>query len=360
VFDKLNFIWIASSAFAAGLLVYPERFLFGRTLNYRKVGALSALAIVVLVCLLAIVNYLDIRLLQEVGIPDVRHRAAEFVYLLLATIQGDGVYRFVVRGHHQAFTEHFYLLLVASLVALGGLIGGVASGNLPRRSLAYLSLVMVFLGIQIFLTKRATGPHHFATFAPFWLIFIAVGLSGIAHTMHITNLVNFTQRYSVVLMRLLLGLIVCVVIASSLRLDLIYFEGFKKPQINAHWDLASSVLLTSALEQQPGLELVVAVDWGMATNIQAISDNRLRVIDLWPNFNSASTANDLAWIGPEFVDRGAAFVVHTQGRETFHATRASFLQAIETHGWPLHQVLTIETADGSPYIEVFMSDKAID
>ena len=67
------------------------------------------------------------------------------------------------------------------------------------------------------------------------------------------------------------------------------------------------------------------------------------------------TSNDqLSWIRTEFIDKGAAFVLHAKDRETFPNTRLRFLEALKNNDWPLRHTLTIHTADGQPYIEVYL------
>jgi hypothetical protein len=345
VFDKLNFLWIATSAFAAGILVYPDRFLRGLVIEYKTALTWLGLGLLALVLFVAALNWLDVRLLKEIGVTDIGKRATIFLSLLGMTIQGAGVYNFVIKGEHQAFNSHTYALLAASVVAMWGLLAGIRGGKLSSRPLIYLVLVILFLGIQVFLTKKATGPHHFATFAPFWLIFLAVGLS---------NAVYALQLRRRMLASAMGVLFVALVMATSLRVDMAYLEGFKYTKINTHWDPAASAVLTSALEAHKDVELVVAVDWGIATNVQALSNNRLKVMDLWPLFNENLNEGQVNWIRTEFVEKGAAFVLHVAGREAFPATRLHFLETIRANGWPLRQVLTIKTADAQPYIEVYL------
>jgi hypothetical protein len=144
------------------------------------------------------------------------------------------------------------------------------------------------------------------------------------------------------------------IMATSLRCNLAYLDEFKKTQINSHWDQANSTALTLALESQKGITEVVAVDWGIATNVQALSNNRLRVMDFWSLFNAGLNQDQLSWIRTDFVNKGAAFVVYVEGRETFPLARIHFLDAIREGDWPVRQIMSINSADGQPYIEVYL------
>lgn len=349
LFDKLNFVWIASSAFAAALLLHPDRFFRAGRSGYRRLSIGLVLALAALLLFAAALNALGIRPIDEIGIPDLHERTDVFRILLGQTLRGSGVYDFVTGQPLPAFDVQGRVLVAASLVATGGLIAGLRRGFLPARRLLFLVLTMLFLGIQIFLTRKAAGPHHFATLAPLWLILLAVGLAAAVRAL---------QGQGWILAAALGGLCVALVMASSLRLDLACLAAFRQERINPHWDPASSVVLSSALQAQPGTARVVAVDWGMATNLQALSGNRLQVMDFWSFFIADLNEEQLTWMRRTFVDQGAAFVLHVAGRETLPGTRRRFLDAMTLHGWPLRRVLTINTADGQPYIEVYRAVEA--
>ena len=344
MFDKLNFVWIASSAFISGILVYPETFLRGRTITVKTTLTCLVLGLCALGLLAAALSALGFRMTQEIGVSDIGERSTTFLHLLGLTIQGSGVYRFVVQGEHHAFEMQTYTLAVISSIAMLGLVAGVLSGKVSSRRLIYLTLVMFLLASQVFFTKKAIGPHHFAVFAPLWLIFIAVGLSCAVRA------INERSRVLAVAFG---ALSITLVVVTSLKCDLAYFDGFKKTQINSHWDQASSTVLTLALESQKGITEVVAVDWGIATNIQALSNNRLKVMDFWSVFKDELNKDQLSWIRKDFVDKGAAFVLRVKGREVIPNARIHFLDAIRDEGWPLHKTLTINTADGQPFLEVY-------
>lgn len=345
LFDKLNFIWIATSALTAGLLVYPDRYVQGRVLNKRAMLIWLGWGLLALGLFVAVLNGLGVRLFKEIGISDGGARAALFFDLLGMTIRGAGVFAFVIQGDQQIFHLQSLALGVVAVVAVFGLVAKLRSGAWPMRRLVYLTLFMLILGVQIFLTKKATGPHHFATFAPFWLIFLAVGVAGA-----VDSIWSHSRSFA-----WMLGAVcVAMVMVTSFKLDLTYLASFRQAGINPFWEPTSSSLITETLESNKDVKTVVTVDWGIGTNVQALSNNRLKVIDLWPMFNEELNERSLNWIRTEFIDQGAAFVVHVKGREAFPATRARFLEAMSAKNWPLNHVSTIQTADGEPYLEVYI------
>lgn len=345
VFDKLNFIWIVTAVFASALFVYPERFFPGTNPQRRKILFWFGFDSVFFIILAAYFNPFSINLFKEIGIVDFGDRTSSFLFLLKQTIQGVAVYKFVIQGEHSSFSPHAYVLSFLTFAGLCGLVIGIRCGKLNGRALMFLVLVIFFICLQLFFTKKATGPHHFATLAPLWLIFIAVGLSGAIEALK--------ERFKVLILSVVF-LVMTSLIVTSIKLDIAYLRGFNNPIINRHWDPAASILLTSTLEDQKNIKVVVAVDWGLATNVQALSENRLKVMDFWSLFNEKLSDDHLNLIRTEYVDKGAAFVLHAKDRETFPATRLRFLDALKNNGWPLRHTLTIHTADGQPSIEVYL------
>jgi len=340
-FDKLNFIWIASSAFAAGVLMYPDR--FGKTCLSKNKNTFIGILIVAVVLSIATVKIIGFRLIEEIGIADLDERVSVFLNLLVLTMRGEGVYQFVIQGGNKAFDLHAYVLIAAASLALWGIYRGIRAGRLKVRRLAYFSLVLLLLAIQIFFTKKATGPHHFATFAPLWLVLMAVGLS---------NALAELQKCGPVLAKALIGLPVILVVATSVNINALYHEGFKSSVGNPHWDPASSTELTNTLLAHD-VKLMLAVDWGLATNVQALSNNQIKVIDLWPMFNDGLNEGQSKWISSEFIKSGTVFVLHADERETFPAARLNFLDGARSNGWELRRVAEIKTMDGKPYIEIY-------
>lgn len=345
IFDKLNLIWIATAAFVAGMLVYPER--FWKFLLLKNKNIIAAIIIGSAITFVIFVKMLDISIPEEIGIADIGKRIGAFVHLLVLTMRGEGVYQFVIQGGNQVFDLHSYVLIVTSLFALWGTYRGIRAGSLVARPLVYLTLMTSFLAIQIILTKKATGPHHFATFAPLWLIFMAVGMG---------SAMEGIQKRSVVTARAIIGLFIILIVSTSMKVNLLYHEGFKTSIGNSHWDPAASTEL-SAILMAHDVKSIVAVDWGLATNVQALSNNQVKVFDLWPMFNDGLSQAQAAWIDSEFINKGSLFVLHAEGKETFPSARRNFIETARNSGWIIQRSLIINQKSGSPYIEILWMGK---
>jgi len=142
-----------------------------------------------------------------------------------------------------------------------------------------------------------------------------------------------------------------------MKVNLLYHEGFKTAIGNLHWDPAASTELTATLMAND-VKSIVAVDWGLATNVQALSNNQVKVIDLWPMFNDGLSQAQAAWIHSEFIEKGSLFVLHAEGKEAFPAARRNFIEAANHSGWSTQQSLIINSMSGIPYIEIFWMGKS--
>jgi hypothetical protein len=340
-FDKLNFIWIASAAFVAGIIVYPNRFGVLAILK-KKATLVSTIFVLVLIFVIS-VKFLGIQIFKEISFADLGSRLSVFCNLATLTFRGEGVYAFVIQNGSTVFYLHFYVLLATSLVSLWGIYSGIRDNRLAARPLVFLALTTLFLGIQILITKKATGPHHFATLAPLWLIFIAVGMAGALGSI---------QKRSVLIARASIGFFIILVVFTSMKINLLYHEDLKTKIINLNWDPAASSELTKTLIAH-GVKSIVAIDWGLATNVQALSNNQIKVIDLWPMFNDALNQAQVAWIQSEFIDKEAVFVLTVEGKEVFPAARRNFVATAHDNDWTLQRSLVINSRSGRPYIEVF-------
>ena len=345
-FDKLNFIWLTISVLAAGLLIYPERFV-KLLLSKKKFIVIFILAFIVVILAIIFPKITNIKILEEIGITDFGKRLSVFLHLLGCTLRGEGVYAFVIeRGcRSNAAVLHSYALIATSLLALYGIYFGIRDGSLATRPLAYLALMVSFLAIQIFFTKRATGPHHFAMFAPLWLIFISVGMA---------SAMKSIKKHSVVLSRSIIGFFIILTISTSIKINFSYHEGFKTNIGNLNWDQASSTELTRTLIAHD-IKLMVAVDWGFASNVQALSNNQIEVLN-FGLFNNALNEAQTAWLNSNFIEKGAAFVLHVEGKENFPKARRHFLEA-NNRFWNIQKILTLNSKNGDPYIEIYRKIK---
>jgi hypothetical protein len=185
--------------------------------------------------------------------------------------------------------------------------------------------------------------------APLWLIPLTVGLSSFIHLC--------TKKIKSVCTVLYGILPMAIICTSSIFVILHYHRGFHEKDINPFWDISSQEL-TERLLKMGGDKEIITVDWGIATNIQALSDNRLRVLDLWGDFNNDMTVEAQAWVTHELVKDDSIIVLHSKGREAFPKTRENFLIFVHRNELQKRHLFNVRTSDGREFYEVYSVGKA--
>lgn len=345
IFDKLNFVWIAMAAGVSAVVFYPERF------NIPLISRLGTRNLLILVAAGVVLIFIAFSMRAagvsnstgELGFTDIAFRLNQFLSLFAMTVSGTGVYDFVITGSNPARSHHAIALTAGAIASILGITVGLRSKLIRPQALGFLVLFVFLLAVQIFITRKATGPHHFATLAPLWLVFFSIG---------IWSLIEGLRKS-----RLFLGFAAGAVLTSSLAatsvmVDSSYHSGFKNKNINPVWSVSSSELVRR-IEASGAVEAVVSIDWGIATNVQALSNNELAVHDMWPFFNDLKNESELNWFAKTYVKKGSVFVLHTPARSVFPNARNNFLGAIAQESWPINHVFSISSSDGTYFFEVY-------
>jgi hypothetical protein len=343
IFDKLNFIWICSAAIVAVIVVYQDRVIgISKPLLKLKLPILLSATIV---GAFVLTRLLQGSLVNEVGVDDFFVRMAYVVNLMAKTIAGTGVYDFVVGGQPNAANHQLPIILLVMLISLFGLVYGITKNQVKIQPILFFVIFVIIILAQIFITKKATGPHHAAMIAPLWLIPISVGLGSLTNLKTPKNL-----NYGLVIVILSVALLV----VSSLRVAYDYHAGFKG-KVNPQWDVASTELVKeiSTHISRP----IVSVDWGTATIVQGLLQNKLKVFDFWPWFKDGFGGKDLDWFEREFVNKGGVFIVSSPGREAFPDTRRNFLALIKERKWNVVHRDVVNDSQGNSLFEIYYADE---
>ncbi len=345
IFDKLNFVWIALAAGVSAVVFYPERF------NIPLISRLGTRNLLILVAAGVALIFVAFSMRAagvsnstgELGFTDIAFRWNQFFSLFAMTVTGTGVYDFVITGTNPARSFHLIALMVGVIASIFGIAVGLRSKSINPQALGFFALFVFLLAAQIFITRKATGPHHFATLAPLWLVFFSIG---------IWSLIDGLRK-----IRLFLGFAAGAVLTSSLAatsvmVDLGYHRGFNNKNINPVWS-TSSIDLVRRVESMDKVDSVVFVDWGIATNVQALSNNDLKVHEMWSFFNDSKTEEELDWFSRTHLKNGSIFVLHTSDLSVFQNARKNFLNSVDREKWPLALAFTVPTADGASYFEIY-------
>ena len=160
------------------------------------------------------------------------------VGLLKLSIGGVGPYTFIYGGGQHVATVQVWIVIVAFILATGGVLSARRERGRLLRATAFFGLVAVFITAQLFITKRATGPHHIAMLSPLWLVMLAglVAISLPAAGQSVAT--GFWQRA----VAGCASLAILLVFVGALRVDMSYLKALHGPVQNANWDPGSYAL----------------------------------------------------------------------------------------------------------------------
>jgi hypothetical protein len=338
IFDKLNFVWFISAAVISLVMVYPKRFISYAKYHWRGSLVLAVLGLMSVIGFFLYTNY-NLPLGKELGSLDWVLRWQQVVALLQLTISGVGVYSVVVGNELSIASRQLIVLVVATITGLIVLIP-TRKAKVEWRALGFIIIFSFLTLAQMFLTNKATGPHHAAMFAPLWLIPISVLLGQVFNpTLHRLLFL----KWSVLVL-------VLVVVISSLSIDLSYLKSFDGP-IQPRWD-AGSYNLAKVIKENSERP-VICVDWGTGTIIYGLLNGNVNLYDYWPTFSNGLSTIDAEYYEENLLPQNPIFVVPVEGKETFSATRKHFFEIAVERNWKLVKFAQIEGQNGDLLFELY-------
>lgn len=266
VFDKPNFLWIASGwAFAAIVFMREEIIRAMRENLGLKLGLVALFGLL----LSAASIYWILPQLHRLPAPpeDVAAHKLAYVYSAAkAALNSSSVFELV-------FDKPFPLRLN---LAFGSFLIGLCllpciDRNASGRAASALALCIVLIFTQIWMTSSAGGPHHILIIWPMhWLYLSIVAFGGV-----LSN--NTLESVS----RILLG---GVLAAALLGAFLFHHQLNEGDSWNPRWSPKIYSLAEKIIEINP--RAVICADWGLCKQLFALSrgHGQIRFLDDWPRF----------------------------------------------------------------------------
>ena len=208
------------------------------------------------------------------------------------------------------------------------------------RQTLLLFIFSLLIGIQIFITKKATGSHHLIMLAPIWYIYISVGLYGLCN--YLKN-----RYYFIILPALIISLFIFSSILINQKFSLIFSKS-----ISPKWEKSSTKLVKLLSEKH--IKTIVCTDWGIG-NILSGQLKTIQVNDYWPQFTKPLDKNLISWYTNEFINKTTVFVVPAEGKASIPQTRKNFLFADKQNNWNLKKTNTIYGIDNKPWYEIYQA-----
>lgn len=343
VFDKLNFIWIVLAAGLALVMVYPRQLLEFANRHRRGVVATACVLVALVAIGLWVVARSNTSWGSEIGSFDLASRLQHVKRMLQVTFGGVGVY-LVVIGQNQMIQGGVVQLAALGFMTMVGILVWAAKRKIAGggKEFAFIMLFALLVLAQLFMTTRATGPHHMAVLAPLWLIPLAALLAPAFE-----GGAGLRER----VLQVMVFAAIAGVLVSSLAINRAYLMAFDGP-VNPRWDPASSeaVTILALVERE---RPIFAVDWGMGTIIHGLLNGRANVNDHWPLFKDGLSDEHKEWYEKEFLPKTPLFVVPAIGKETFPETRRNFFDVAASRRWQVSQYAEIKRQDGSVLYEIY-------
>ena len=343
LFDKLNFIWfVVALGLVAGLLFRTE---LARAYRRNPTGfalPLIGLTVVVVGATLRLVLPQLVASQAEAGYT-LLDRVPYMFRLYARTMNGRELYRFVT-GSELAAVSLANVVTGLGLAAMlvGGALGVRRAGGLHRlrlgqRIVVFHCLVFLVIGLEIWVTKKAWGPHHMMMLYPlqYLIVFaVAVGLAG--------------TRGAV--------LLAVVLVASGASVARAYDRAFRADaEFEPQWS-PMMYDLVRYLEHR-GADRIISVDWGIHNQLFALGTaaTRTAVRDRWPQFQTlGDSAAQLRLFEEDVADfRTPVALLHGQGWDNMSSVRPNFFAWAAAVGITPVLERRFTSRSGIPVFEVY-------
>lgn len=238
-----------------------------------------------------------------------------------------------------SFPNHIAVpsVLIASLVLIVRTIQTHGSGWQSTLLAPFLCLAII---VQSCYTISALWPTHFAIATPFPAIVFGVAMS-VLHTWNGNHARWFTLRRFV-----LVGVATLVIVAqtgTTIRyLNSLVSSGGLSFHSSAIYDFSRF------LDQRS--EHIVALDWGIATQVEYLTGGR-KVVEEWYGYEQTATPEFVTGLR-ERLDSNTLYLTHAEHQEAFQR-RAAFLQTINESPYQTETINVSTRTDGWPLLEAW-------
>jgi hypothetical protein len=346
-FDKLNFVWFVLALAIAGAVLFRGEL----ARLYRRdprgfILPLAALALVMAVAAAVLIVPQLLRSQSAAGDVTLADRIPYVLRLYDRTMNGREFFRFVTGSELEAPSLVNAVSLCGLIAALVG--GGVAAwraggiSRLPmRHRVAGLHLlVFLLIGLQIWITKKAWGPHHLMMLYPLQYLIVFHVAAALARGPG-------------------LALVSALLIASNLSVSRAYATAFRPgAEFEPQWSPMINDLVRYLEQRAP--DRILSVDWGIHNQVYALGTPHTRVVarDRWPQFRTLGDSAQQARLSQEDVLGGRTLaVLHGSGYDNMPAVRPNFFTWATTAGLRPTLDRTFTSPAGTPIFEVYSLER---
>lgn len=332
IFDKANFIWIVNAGFASLFLIYFQRNHTLKGIGLKLYLKSFVIIMILLIILLLFFDSNSLKIFDNISFRNFFEEISIAFNGFMANAYGVMVGQVTITTKLEFFYKQivFCLLFLLSLLYL---MYELLNKKL-RPEIIFIFLFLLLILIQIAITPRAGGPHHFAIFSPLFYIIISYALFNM---MELVTKNTFLYKSKVYFVSFIL-ILNCI---FSLQIYNQYIAGFKH-SLNLKWSKNIYSLVDYINNQS--FDNVICVDWGLCTQIQALSNNSIIFNDLWPVFNlygDYSNQQISSIVNERMKGNTVAFISFTNSEnifpEGFKKYGESFLELARFMNWEFQE-----------------------
>lgn len=276
IFDKANFIWFV----LAGVISYfalEFHKLKSFSSKFNKYYLLSIFFITLVI--IALVFVLKIDIISNLSLNHFGDRFRQVFFGFISNLYGSNISDVLITTSVDLKFRKLIILFLIFVFCITFTIQ-IFSNKIINKNIKFLLIFSFVLFIEILITKKAGGPHHYAVFSPIIYLPISYYL-----VYFIDNFLHIRNSFK----NIIYSLFLFFYVYSSIIFYHNIIDGFKN-NISPLWTSDISVLVNQL--EQNNIENVYCIDWGLCNQIQALSNFRIIVYDFWPSFNSYAVLND--------------------------------------------------------------------
>jgi Dolichyl-phosphate-mannose-protein mannosyltransferase len=330
VWARANFVWLLFALFAATLIVLRRR-----ALAPPSHWAAAAFGVVV-----GCAPFLLYQVIsrggtwQAIGMfsshEPLRKLLSQRLVMFSETLLSDWEHRSIWGAAQLPYWQRWLFPAVVLVSCLVCLSAGSEWGRLHSRSARLVTLIFLFLGAFLFLSRMPVGEHH---------LIVLVPLAAIVTVFACFILASQYRRGRAVACGLAI-----VYLSSATYWQVSAVQGLSNSGGIGQWSDAVFPLTAYLQKRYPDKEIKI-LDWGLQNNLYVLSDGEIRSREIYEN----ASRYPRGWM--DQIRLGGVFLMNGPANRQFPAASTDFLNALFIASPPMRR-FTVNQRSGVPYAEI--------
>jgi hypothetical protein len=353
VFDKVSFLWYVIALPAAGFLVWRRSLLqFATTRN-----VVTAACFFLLGCWPLVVYNVGKRgesFEGQLVLPNDFYATTLYrTGLLIETLNGSGVYRFVNGESPEPLTESLFQdPFTKTLTAWTLLVGlGLAAVNFINKGarlgtsvLSFLIYLFLFILAQIAFSYRATGWHHFMVAYPFPQVIIGVLLVSLIRKRSQLKEPVRPRKATTSILSIAALVVAVALVASNLIVDAKYLRSFAS--FGGRGIFSDAIYDLANYAEQNADKTFVLMDWGFNNQLLLLSNGSIKKQEMfWSLLDNREENKMVERLHDRALDRKTLFVFRGPHQTIYKEPRRLYEKMLQKYSMRSEPVRTFYQRD---------------